>query len=147
MLCLFGMINFINLFYYSAYFATIHGPRCIFWILFMGLTALFKLTFTFIYSSFNKISESQPNLLYDQVASLKSESTILSLKKPLKVERGCPRSQVGSIKVKIKKSSDDTTTPLEHPHWWSHNFSYLAPPKVTLFILPSYFTKHPTLVV
>ena len=63
----------------------------------MGLTALFKLTFTFIYSSFNKISESQPNLLYDQVASLKSESRILSLKKPLKVERGCPRSQVGSI--------------------------------------------------
>ena len=36
---------------------------------------------------------------------------------------------------------------LEHPHWLSYFFSNLVIQKATLSILPSHFTKHPTLVV
>jgi len=43
MKCLFGIINFASLFYYSTYL-----------IQFMGLTVLFQITFTFIYNTFNK---------------------------------------------------------------------------------------------
>ena len=32
---------------------------------------------------------------------------------------------------------------LKHPEQWCYFFSYLAPQKVTLFILPTHFTKHP----
>ena len=35
---------------------------------------------------------------------------------------------------------------LEHPQQWSYFFSYFASQKVTLSILPTYFTKHPTAV-
>ena len=31
---------------------------------------------------------------------------------------------------------------LEHSQQWSYFFSYLAPQKVTLYILPTHFTKH-----
>ena len=50
-------MKFVSLFYYSAYFCyylwvTLHSLE-----LFMALTILFQLTFTFIYSTFSKISE------------------------------------------------------------------------------------------
>ena len=51
---MFGMINFANLFYYSAYFCYYSWTPLHFLVLFMGLTVLFQLTFTFIYSIFNK---------------------------------------------------------------------------------------------
>ena len=35
-------------------FTIIYGSRCIFLVLFMGFTVLFQLTFTFIFSTFNK---------------------------------------------------------------------------------------------
>ena len=51
---LFGRIIFANLFYYSAYFYYYLWVLLHFLILFMGLTILFQLTFTFIYNTFNK---------------------------------------------------------------------------------------------
>ena len=45
--CPFSMINFANLFYYSAYFSYYLWISLHFFI-------LFQLTFTFIYSTFNK---------------------------------------------------------------------------------------------
>ena len=47
-------IIFANLFYYSAYFCYYLWVPLHFLILFMGPTVLFQLTFTFIYSTFNK---------------------------------------------------------------------------------------------
>ena len=54
MKCPFGMINFANLFYYSAYFCYYLWVSLHFLVLFMGLTILFQLIFTFIYSTFSK---------------------------------------------------------------------------------------------
>ena len=51
---LFGRIFFANLFYYSANFYYYLWVLLHFLILFMGLTVLFQLIFTFIYSTFNK---------------------------------------------------------------------------------------------
>ena len=45
---------FVNLFYYSAYFCYYSWVPLHFLVLFMDLTILFELTFTFIYSIFNK---------------------------------------------------------------------------------------------
>ena len=47
-------IIFINLFYYSIYFYYYSWVLLHFLVLFMGLTILFQLTFTFIYGIFNK---------------------------------------------------------------------------------------------
>ena len=46
------MINFANFFYYLAYFYYYSWAALHFLVLFMGLTILFQLTFTFIYSTF-----------------------------------------------------------------------------------------------
>ena len=46
--------NFVNLFYYSACFCYYSWVSLYFLVLFMGSTILFQLTFTFIYSTFNK---------------------------------------------------------------------------------------------
>ena len=45
---------FANLFYYSAYFYNYSWAPLHFLVLFMGLTVLFQLTFTFIYNTFSK---------------------------------------------------------------------------------------------
>ena len=45
---------FVSLFYYSAYFCYYLEAPLHFLVLFMGLTILFQLTFTFIYSTLNK---------------------------------------------------------------------------------------------
>ena len=58
------MINFANLFYYSAYFLYYLWVSLNFLVLFMGSTILFQLNFTFIYSIFSKISRSQTDLKY-----------------------------------------------------------------------------------
>ena len=47
-------IIFANLFYYSAYLCYYLWAPLHFSVLFMGLTVLFQLTFTFIYSTFSK---------------------------------------------------------------------------------------------
>ena len=64
--CLFDMINFANLilkkkkkknanlFYYSVYFCYYLWVLSHFLVLFISLTILFQLTFTFIYNIFNK---------------------------------------------------------------------------------------------
>jgi len=52
--CLFSIINFVNLFYYSAYFYYYLWVLLHFLILFMDPTILFQVTFTFIYSIFSK---------------------------------------------------------------------------------------------
>ena len=52
--CSFGMINFVNLYYYLAYFCCYSYVSLYFFVLFMSLTILFQLTFTFIYSTFCK---------------------------------------------------------------------------------------------
>ena len=77
-MCLFGMINFPNLFYYSSYFYYYSWVLLHFLVLFMELTIKFQLIFTFIYSIFNKISESQTEPKYlTFVAAQKSNSTIV----------------------------------------------------------------------
>ena len=53
-MCLFDMINFVDLFYYLAYFYYYLWVLLYFLVLFMGSTILFQLTFTFIYSTFSK---------------------------------------------------------------------------------------------
>ena len=64
----FAKIIFTNLFYYLAYLHYYSWALLHFLILFMDLTVLFQLIFTFIYGAFNKkvfsfskISESQTN--------------------------------------------------------------------------------------
>ena len=47
-------IIFASLFYYSAYFCYYSWTPLHFLVLFMNLTILFQLTFTFIYSTFSK---------------------------------------------------------------------------------------------
>ena len=47
-------ISFANLFYYSAYFYYYLWALMHFLVLFIGLTVLFHLIFTFIYNTFNK---------------------------------------------------------------------------------------------
>ena len=49
-----ALIIFARLFYYSAYFYYYSWVSLHFLVLFMGLTVLFQLTFTFIYSTFSK---------------------------------------------------------------------------------------------
>ena len=51
---LFGKIIFANIFYYSAYFLYYLWVSLHFLILFMSLTILFQLIFTFIYNTFSK---------------------------------------------------------------------------------------------
>ena len=48
------MINFANLFYYLIYFYYYLWVSLYFLVLFTSPTVLFQLTFTFIYSTFNK---------------------------------------------------------------------------------------------
>ena len=48
------LIIFASLFYYLAYFCYYSWVQLYFLVLFMGLTVLFLLTFTYIYSIFNK---------------------------------------------------------------------------------------------
>ena len=48
------MINFANLFYYSAYFLYYLWVLLHFLVLFMGHIVLFQLNFTFIYNTFSK---------------------------------------------------------------------------------------------
>ena len=48
------MINFVNLFYYLAYFYYYLRVSLHFLALFMSPTVLLRLTFTFLYGSFNK---------------------------------------------------------------------------------------------
>ena len=48
------MINFVNLFYYLAYFAYYSWVSLNFLVLFIDLTVLFQLIFTFIYNTFFK---------------------------------------------------------------------------------------------
>ena len=52
-----------NYFTIQLIFATIHGPIALF-VLFMGPTVLFQLTFTFIYSNFSKSFQFQQNKWY-----------------------------------------------------------------------------------
>ena len=48
------------------------------------------------------------------------------------------------MKIKRKKEIQvSQLDKLEHPRQWSYFFSYLAPQKATLSILPTHFTKHP----
>ena len=59
-MCL-AKIIFVNLFYYSADFYYYSWVPLYFLVLFMSLTVLFQLTFTFIYSTFNKKFQFQQN--------------------------------------------------------------------------------------
>ena len=52
--CGFGSKLKVSLFYYSTYFCYYSWVILHFLVLFMGLTVLFQLTFTFIYSTFSK---------------------------------------------------------------------------------------------
>ena len=52
--CLFDMINFANLFYYSTYFYYYSWVSLHFLVLFIVFIIIFQLIFTFIYSIFSK---------------------------------------------------------------------------------------------
>ena len=52
--CPFDMINFANLFYYSAYFCYYSWVSLHFLVLFIGSSILLQLTFIFMYSTFNE---------------------------------------------------------------------------------------------
>ena len=52
--CQFGIINFVNLFYYPAYFLYYSWVPLYFLVLFINSTLLYRLIFTFIYNIFNK---------------------------------------------------------------------------------------------
>ena len=82
--CLFGMINFVNLFYYSAYFCYYSWLLLYFLVLFMGSTILFQLTFTFIYSTFNKkfsisTKKTDPKQTFNLEKLLSTKPTVIGI--------------------------------------------------------------------
>ena len=82
--CLFGMINFVNLFYYSTYFCYYSQVSLYFLVLFMGSTILFQLTFTFIYSIFNKkfsvsTKKADPKQIFNLEKLLSTKPTVIGI--------------------------------------------------------------------
>ena len=83
-MCLFDMINFVDLFYYLAYFYYYLWVLLYFLVLFMGSTILFQLTFTFIYSTFNKkfsvsTKKANPKQIFNLEKLLSTKPTIIGI--------------------------------------------------------------------
>ena len=82
--CRFGMINFVNLFYYSAYFCYYSQVPLYFLVLFMGSTILFQLTFSFIYSTFNEkfsvsTKKADPKQIFNLEKLLSTKPTVIGI--------------------------------------------------------------------